>query len=656
MFWEEQEKTAIEESSLQVPLNSNNVNLRDVLDDPYTLQELRNGNTKLIEYLTQECILVELVNTALRPSVDKSLPLKLQYRASHLCSEILTARNNDDLCNALFKCTPALQALNEFLDDSSQMNHLVASFYMKVVQHLLSRSVDQTINLLEKSGFVEKCVNNLKFGAVSELLQNIVKIPSSTTESCRVKCWLVNEKLAERLISLLDRNYPEAIHENVADLYTDLVRNLRDLLYSFEDKEDVLQESLQEHTIVSRIVEMMFERDEKGAVCHSVLKNGSDILQCLLETNCVMFCPSHLLETERMGDTWTSVLPVEGSIKESHEVWRPDDARVVETILAAKADVIVQLIVEDLLECDLVMVIWQGVIPVCTLPRLHLIALRSYHIQLAISLQHARVNSHNKDRIDAILKASPKWTEVEEVVEEWIEWNKPDSENNLPSARSSNDNSIASKILHCYENNPPNVLLPDVFDRSLGELQMTSEIKGFSVPGLPSANMEINLDECEIDESDFEALCNMKSSSLVEHWPAQNSSVPNQEDDWPLFSQSDINSVKSECWTGSGKHEEPFSVQWNNTLLAAVNGSQQSTPKKMNNDMWADFSSLKSSTDFSTVDEKWPGEASKSIDDWPNCNVSTGKDSSVDPVMAGFASGLLHSSLDSHYVSNRSDF
>lgn len=77
--------------------------------------------------------------------------------------------------------------------ETKSVNHLVTSFYMKIVCQLLSKNTEQVrcyilvlfrlkqpsqmIDVLDRGRFVESCCEHMQFGAVAELVVRLVSIP-----------------------------------------------------------------------------------------------------------------------------------------------------------------------------------------------------------------------------------------------------------------------------------------------------------------------------------------------------------------------------------------------------------------------------------------------------------------------------------------------
>ncbi|KIH68865.1 hypothetical protein ANCDUO_00798 [Ancylostoma duodenale] len=104
-------------------------------------------------------------------------------------------------------------------------------------------------------------------GAISELLQNIVWIPEVADDFLKIKQWYVDESLCKKIVDMLDPSQPECVHENVMELYTNLVRNTRDQMYALDVRSDILNDELQSENLLSlltkKMLQMFWEEEKK---------------------------------------------------------------------------------------------------------------------------------------------------------------------------------------------------------------------------------------------------------------------------------------------------------------------------------------------------------------------------------------------------------
>ncbi|RCN51865.1 hypothetical protein ANCCAN_01953 [Ancylostoma caninum] len=655
--------------------------------------------------------------------------------------EILTLRNNNEITNAFLACEEALKPVKEFFNDNPSKNHLVCGFFMRIVQHLFHRSLSK---------------------------------------------WYVDESLCKKIVDMLDPSQPECVHENVMELYTNLVRNTRDQMYALDVRSDILNDELQSENLLSLLTKKMLQKDENGTVNSSVTRNICEILICLLSTNHILFRPSHTLYKEFNAEIpWVGGNPSagldgarnDGSKDDEVRLWCPDSNRITEGVVARSTAELIQLVIAELEaannptdenwyyilrviielcdtnhpathealaqqfeKCDvkkLFLSVWRhprcsilhglvqrmvsfvlfsvlekpspliacflekanllqmvryGVDPRCVLPKVDLYSLRTHHIHIALAVEQARKTSSNKEAIEELIEACEFWPEVVTKVEEWLKWNLPDPD--VASVRPSlqhetiggdllsyqyvysNKTSCTGEamddferqigapqqhVLNEFKTQVVSVPMTDVFDTALGELQVSSETKGFSIQSIHVTKVDMDLEENDVDESKFEAMCSTKKCSLLDDWPLQGDQSAG--DNWPDMKKA--NGEAAFDWLGSNSNSKfqdanAFPVQWDQTPTKDKSSdtddwakfpNNTSTPKKSEDeDEWADFSTMKSEQSL----------ASDRYSDWPGVDAentswsSTKEPEAVDPVMAGFATGVINSSLDEH-TANQSE-
>ncbi|PAV73472.1 hypothetical protein WR25_26643 [Diploscapter pachys] len=361
MFWESEASKV--ENSLHLLLKEDDLKLPQVLNDPFLLQELRSNNQQLIDFLTREDILLEIVNTALRPVIDTNLPPKDQYRHAHMCSDILTVRNYADPFRVVVERDECKKALRDFFEVNEEMNPVVAGFYTKILNQFVSKYFKQMQEILEDSCFIEKCLLNIRFGAISELLQTFIRLPQTYEESDTLKQWLISQSFVKRLLSLLEPDQPELVLENVAETYSEILRDLREKLYSSDEKTDPLHDEMQSDEAIQQIITAMLKTDENGDCYPSLFCAAADCMIVLIESNFVLNTPSHQLDASKQGggeimNTWHGGRPSDQSEQNDQdnedsesaraEVWRPDKERRAETAVVKYADQIVSIAIKDL--------------------------------------------------------------------------------------------------------------------------------------------------------------------------------------------------------------------------------------------------------------------------------------------------------------------
>ncbi|CAD6195257.1 unnamed protein product [Caenorhabditis auriculariae] len=339
MFWDLQ----TEQNSLVKLLNTKNFTFEQVIEDPFLLQEVRYGNEALKEFFTKEENLVKLVNTALRPKIDASLPLKLQYRKAHICSEVLTVRSVESIYEALVTNEKVKTVMRDFLNDDSPVDHLIAGFYQRIIEHLLMRNFNATFELLKSSSFFEKSLKNLHLGSIEELLENLIKIPIIANDGNLMRQWFVDESFMSRLINCIDYSSPDAVNENAADTYIEIMKELRDKLYSYLKVGDALHNAGKNADLIISVTEKLMAavENKSSPSRNSVVKACAKILEELIQTNFVMNAPS-----QHAANTGERKASNGASLKKTHSA--PDPLKEAETIASQALPAVLQLLLEDL--------------------------------------------------------------------------------------------------------------------------------------------------------------------------------------------------------------------------------------------------------------------------------------------------------------------
>lgn len=139
---------------------------------------------------------------------------------------------------------------------------------------------------MKETDFLEKSRHFLKFGAIADLLECLIRLNNGEEEIrelrevkeislasiCCILQYLVEAKFIPKLISLLDQDVDIPIHENAADVFIDVLRyvslllnsfyfyrNLREMLTVTCEKSDSLHDVFLQETTVKEILQRMLK-------------------------------------------------------------------------------------------------------------------------------------------------------------------------------------------------------------------------------------------------------------------------------------------------------------------------------------------------------------------------------------------------------------
>ncbi|UMM18020.1 hypothetical protein L5515_014286 [Caenorhabditis briggsae] len=355
MFWAREE----EENTLMQLLKSDNFTLEDVLLNEFVVQESRYGKAELVKYITAEENMKALMELSLNPVINPDLPMKQQYRLSFIASEILTIRGTDVFQKLIVTTEETKKCLVDFMNDKAPLNHLVAGFFAKIMECLLSRHfvLFQTFALLQKTPFFDKCLQNINLGAIECLLENLVRIPNTSEGTRAIKQWMIDEDMFVKIVNRMSETTNDDDRECLAEVYCEILRELRDKLYMLECKEDSLHDKAMEEELIAKIADNLIVEencsDEDFAKKSSLVATSARILEAFIKTNYVADAPAqHLEEIERnlieeRHYSYGLMRPCIDNDAYEHS-YQPDPERIVEGIVANRAFNILQTILRDI--------------------------------------------------------------------------------------------------------------------------------------------------------------------------------------------------------------------------------------------------------------------------------------------------------------------
>ncbi|TGZ62861.1 hypothetical protein CRM22_007196 [Opisthorchis felineus] len=189
-------KPGIFYSQLDSLLEQENVSLDDVLLDPNVLDECRNENKKLLAFLSQSTVLMQLVQVAVS-GPDESLPLTDQFRKCHIASELL-ASNVPRLNYALLRDSHSLDLLYTTLL-KPDVTSLASSFVYKILFTLMQYSIDEMYSFFAaKSDLPSFLLANLTRPAVLEIISRLLQFSNYSEMSTRLSNSILVPELLNR--------------------------------------------------------------------------------------------------------------------------------------------------------------------------------------------------------------------------------------------------------------------------------------------------------------------------------------------------------------------------------------------------------------------------------------------------------------------------
>ncbi|KAF7662079.1 hypothetical protein LDENG_00246990 [Lucifuga dentata] len=277
MFWKFDLHTS---SHLEALLDKEDVTLIELMDEEDVLQECKAQNRRLLLFLCQDHCMQELLRMiTTEPPAGGEETKRFKY--SNIACELLTSDVgviNDKLGNE----EPLLESLYTFLEQPSQLNPLLASFFSKTIGNLITRKTEQVISFLRrKEGFLSLVLKHIDTSAMMDVLLRLISCVEPVPLRLETLTWLNEEKLAQRLIELIHPERDEERQSNASQTLCDIIRLSRDQANQLQEisEPDPLLAVLESQECVEQLLQNMFS----GERTESCIVNGIQVLLTLLE-------------------------------------------------------------------------------------------------------------------------------------------------------------------------------------------------------------------------------------------------------------------------------------------------------------------------------------------------------------------------------------
>jgi SIT4-associating protein SAP185/190 len=189
-------------------LDKPEVTLEELLDESDLIQELKQHNTKLIEYLREDKVLEKLLEYVIAPKLIHEEPAaqeepdsdetkgkkrsfsetreasdedheekeKKRNRYAYVSAEILSSENWS-ICEALMENKALLTKFWDFLKLSPPLDPLQASYFTKVNEALLDKKTEEMLDLFKSlDGAVKNMLQHVDSPMVMDLLLKIISL------------------------------------------------------------------------------------------------------------------------------------------------------------------------------------------------------------------------------------------------------------------------------------------------------------------------------------------------------------------------------------------------------------------------------------------------------------------------------------------------
>ncbi|KAL5318382.1 hypothetical protein ACEPPN_013442 [Leptodophora sp. 'Broadleaf-Isolate-01'] len=239
-------------STIDTILDKPDVTLEELLDESDLIQELKQHNTKLIEFLREDKILERLLEYVVAPKLetvvaedseatgekgedpeskgkDRSFSQtrgpagdgedekeKKRNRYAYVAAEVLSS-DNWSICESLIENQPLLRKFWDFLKLPPPLDPLQASYFTKVNEALLDKKTEEMLDLFKSlDGAVKNMLQHVDSPMVMDLLLKIISLEKAEGGQGIVD-WLHSQDLMPILLSFLSSEHSWATQTSAGD-------------------------------------------------------------------------------------------------------------------------------------------------------------------------------------------------------------------------------------------------------------------------------------------------------------------------------------------------------------------------------------------------------------------------------------------------------
>ncbi|KAL2069897.1 hypothetical protein VTL71DRAFT_14576 [Oculimacula yallundae] len=239
-------------STIDTILDKPDVTLEELLDESDLIQELKQHNTKLIEFLREDKILERLLEYVVAPKLepvvvedpkvtdkkeenpeskgkdrsfsqsrgpaedDEDEKEKKRNRYAYVSAEVLSS-DNWSICESLIENQPLLRKFWDFLKLPPPLDPLQASYFTKVNEALLDKKTEEMLDLFKSlDGAVKNMLQHVDSPMVMDLLLKIISLEKAEGGQGIVD-WLHSQDLMPILLSFLSSEHSWATQTSAGD-------------------------------------------------------------------------------------------------------------------------------------------------------------------------------------------------------------------------------------------------------------------------------------------------------------------------------------------------------------------------------------------------------------------------------------------------------
>jgi len=261
---------AIIDALLESP---NEYTLDKLLEEEDILQEAKNENEKLIEFLTKKESLEKLF-AYITVEPDKDADIKRKFKYPFMSSEIFNLENAS-IINAIYQYPELIESLFDFFEKSEPLNQAFSTYVSSLLSILMKYDLTKILDMMKtRKELISKLLQHTANASVMDLLLKFI-----ASENTAALEWLDEGQIIEQLVAKFDPKEEQITHEHASQVLVDIVVLINSLMPNTQDLSPVLLDKLKSEPILNTLFGYVTADEGTG----SSTENGLKVFSSLLE-------------------------------------------------------------------------------------------------------------------------------------------------------------------------------------------------------------------------------------------------------------------------------------------------------------------------------------------------------------------------------------
>jgi len=253
--------------------NPNEYTLDKLLEEEDILQEAKNENEKLIEYLTRKESLDKLI-LYITVEADPEAEVKRKFKYPFMSSEIFNLENGS-IINAIYQHPELIESLFDFYEKPEPLNQALSTYVSSLLSILMKYDLTRILEMMKtRKDIITKLLQHTANASVMDLLLKFI-----ASENSAALEWLNESQIIEQLVAKFDPKEQQITHEHASQVLVDIVVLINSILSSAQDLSVVLLDKLASEAILNTL--FGYVTSEQGSA--SSTENGLKVFSSLLE-------------------------------------------------------------------------------------------------------------------------------------------------------------------------------------------------------------------------------------------------------------------------------------------------------------------------------------------------------------------------------------